>query len=310
MKNKLIIITGPTAVGKTALSVKLAKRINGEIISADSMQIYKGMDIGTAKVTSSEADGIKHYLVDVLEPTQDFNVFEFKKMAKEACDTINAKGKIPIVAGGTGFYIRALLYDADFEETGDIGIRKRLEKEAHIHGGEMLFDRLKEVDPEYSLTVHPNNLKRVIRALEYFEQTGERFSEYNRRLGKKESPYDFHYYVLTDDREVMYSNIDKRVDKMITQGLVDEVKNLLEKGISPRNTSMQAIGYKEITEYLENRCTLDEAVASIKQNTRHYAKRQLTWFRKEKAVCFIDKRDFDRDDEKILDHMIGEIYNG
>ncbi len=307
MKNKLIIITGPTAVGKTALSIKLAKKINGEIISADSMQIYKGMDIGTAKVTPEETEGIRHYLVDVLEPTQDFNVFEFQRMAKEAVDTITGNGKIPIVAGGTGFYIRALLYDAEFEEMGDIGIRKRLEKEAHIHGKEALYERLKNVDPEYAISVHPNNVKRVIRALEYIEQTDEKFSEYNKRLGEKESPYDFSYFVLTDDRDVMYSNIDKRVDRMMEDGLVDEVRSLLDMGISPKNTSMQAIGYKEITDHLEGLCTIEEAVDKIKQNTRHYAKRQLTWFRKEKTVTFIDKRDFGRDNDRILEYIMEEI---
>ena len=307
MKDKLIIITGPTAVGKTALSIKLAQKINGEIISADSMQIYKGMDIGTAKVTPEEAEGIKHYLVDVLEPTQDFNVFEFQRMAKEAVRTITSKGKTPIVAGGTGFYIRALLYDADFEEMGDIGIRKRLEKEASFHGKEAIYEKLKKLDPEYADSVHPNNVKRVIRALEYIEQTNEKFSEYNKRLGEKESPFDFNYFVLMDDRDIMYSNIDKRVDKMIEDGLVDEVRSLLDKGISPKNTSMQAIGYKEITDHLEGLCTLEEAVEKIKQNTRHYAKRQLTWFRKEKTVTFIDKRDFDRDNDRILEYIMEEI---
>ena len=309
MKDKLVIITGPTAVGKTALSVKLAKRISAEIISADSMQVYKGMNIGTAKVTEEEKGGVTHHLIDIIEPSADFNVYEFKKYATRAAEDIVSRGKIPIVAGGTGFYIRALLYDAEFEELDESGIRKELEYEALKKGKLYMHEKLSKIDPEYAKSVHPNNQKRVIRAIEYYMETGERFSDYNKRLAQKESPYDFKYFVLTDDRETMYANIEKRVDMMIKNGLEAEVRRLLDSGIDIGCTSMQAIGYREMTEYINGLLSFDEAVSKIKTNTRHYAKRQLTWFRGEKDAVMIDKRDFGHDDDKILEYIAGEIDN-
>ncbi|MCR4989900.1 MAG: tRNA (adenosine(37)-N6)-dimethylallyltransferase MiaA [Lachnospiraceae bacterium] len=307
MKNKLIIITGPTAVGKSDLSVKLAKRINGEIISADSMQVYKGMDIGTAKITKEKMQGVLHHLIDICDPSFDYNVYEFKKNAENAVLDIYKNGHIPIICGGTGFYIQSLLYDIDFEIEEDDGVRKKLEDMAQTPQGIIkLHELLKEKDPEYADTVHPNNVKRVIRALEYIEHTGNLFSEHNREQRNKESKYDFKYFVLTDDRDVMYERIDKRVELMMDEGLLDEVKTLKDSGIDKNCNSMQAIGYKQLLSYLDGNVSLDKAVSDIKQETRHYAKRQLTWFRREKEIIFIDKRDYDHDDEKILDHIIGE----
>lgn len=308
-KRKLIVLTGPTAVGKTEISVELAKRIDGEIISADSMQVYKYMDIGSAKITPDEMGGIKHYLIDVLEPVEDFNVYRFKCLAKECLEEIYSKNKIPIVVGGTGFYIQALLYDIDFVEGEDTNseYRKSLESLALEKGAEYLHDMLKSVDAVSAEAIHCNNVKRVIRALEYYHDTNEKISEHNLNQRQKESPYDFRYFVLNDDRDVIYERIDKRVDLMMEKGLLNEVRSLKERGYSKDNISMQGLGYKEILSYFNGEYDLEEAVRIIKRDTRHFAKRQLTWFRREKDVIFINKNEFDRDNDKIINHIISFI---
>lgn len=304
----LIVLTGPTAVGKTSLSIELARRINGEIISADSIQIYKYMDIGSAKVTPEEMDGVKHYLIDMLDPSEAFNVAEFQRYAKEAMKEIYAKGKIPIIAGGTGFYIQALLYDINFNSEADNSeTRKRFEKLYEEIGAEKLHEKLREVDPESADAIHYNNVKRVIRALEYFYDTGEKISAHNETEREKESPYNFLYYVLNTDRDVLYERIDRRVDLMIEQGLVDEVKKLLEMGYDKSLVSMQGLGYKEIVAYLEGETDLDEAVRIIKRDTRHFAKRQLTWFRREREVRWLNLPDFNNSKEAILDHILADM---
>lgn len=304
-KKPLIILTGPTAVGKTKSSIGLAKAVNGEIISADSMQIYKHMDIGSAKIRPQEMEGIPHYLVDVLEPDEEFNVVRFQKMAKKAMEHIYAKGKIPIVVGGTGFYIQALLYDIDFTDNEeDNTYRKELEKLAEEKGCEYLHKELRKIDPKSADEIHANNIKRVIRALEFFHQTGQKISEHNEKERAKESPYIFRYFVLTDDREVLYDRINRRVDVMLEEGLVQEVMSLKEKGYTRDMVSMQGLGYKEILSYLDGECTLEEAIYILKRDTRHFAKRQLTWFRRERDVTWVDKRQFDRDENRILDYMI------
>ena len=304
MKN-LVVITGPTAVGKTDISIKLAKEINGEIISADSIQVYKGLDIGSAKITEDEMDGVKHYLIDVLEPTDDFDIYTFKQMAEEAIEEIYAKGKAPIIVGGTGFYIQSVLYDVDFEETEvDMEYRKELEELAKINGNKYVHEMLEEVDPEYAAGIHPNNLKRVIRALEFYHENNIPLSKHNAEQKENESPYNFAYYVLNDDRDVLYDRINKRVDLMFDKGLVDEVKGL---GLNNTNQSMQGIGYKEVLDYLNGNLSLEETKELIKKNTRHFAKRQLTWFRREKVVQMIDYRDFDRDVDKVLAFMLKDL---
>ncbi len=304
MKN-LVVITGPTAVGKTDISIKLAKEINGEIISADSIQVYKGLDIGSAKITEDEMDGVKHYLIDVLEPTDDFDIYTFKQMAEDAIEKIYSKGKVPIIVGGTGFYIQSVLYDVDFEETEvDMEYRKELEELAKKNGNEYVHKMLEEVDPEYAAGIHPNNLKRVIRALEFYHENNIPLSEHNAEQKENESPYNFAYYVLNDDRDVLYDRINKRVDLMFEKGLVDEVKGL---GLDKANQSMQGIGYKEVLDYLNGDLSLEETKELIKKNTRHFAKRQLTWFRHEKVVQMIDYRDFDRDVDKVFAFMLKDL---
>lgn len=308
MKKPLIIITGPTAVGKTELSIRLAKEINGEIISADSMQVYRGMDVGTAKITPDEMGGIRHYLIDILDPKEEFNVVKFKTYAKEAMDEIYSKGKIPIVVGGTGFYIQALLYDVDFEDSKeDPEYRKQLEDLAKTHGNDYLHDRLKEVDPESADAIHPNNVKKVIRALEYFKETGQKISDHNKEQRQKESPYNFCYFVLNDDRKNLYERINKRVDIMVEDGLVDEVRGLLDEGCTKDMISMQGLGYKEIIAYLEGEVSLEEAIYTLKRDTRHFAKRQITWFKRENDVIWIDKNKLQYNEDLILDKILEEI---
>lgn len=304
----LVIITGPTAVGKTALSVKLAKQLNGEIISADSMQVYRYMDIGSAKVTREEMDGVPHHLIDVLDPREEFNVVTFQRMAREALQGIYARGHLPIIAGGTGFYIQALLYDIDFTETDeDTSFRKELEEKAETEGSGVLHRMLAEVDPESAAAIHANNVKRVIRALEFYKQTGTRISAHNERERQKKSPYQFFYYVLTTDRPVLYERIDRRVDLMMEQGLVEEVRQLKEMGCTRELVSMQGLGYKEILAYLDGEASLEEAVYILKRDTRHFAKRQLTWFKRERDVRWLNLPEFDNDREQVLAHIINEI---
>lgn len=288
-KKPLIILTGPTAVGKTALSIELAKAVNGEMISADSMQVYRTLDIGTAKIRPEEMQGIPHYLIDVLEPTEDFNVFRFQQMAKAALEEIYAKGKIPIVVGGTGFYIQALLYDITFEETEESPYRKELEQYAEKNGAHALHERLKEIDPVSYQEIHENNVKRVIRALEFYHDTGYPISTHNALERQKESPYNFAYFVLNDDRQKLYNRIELRIDQMLEEGLVEEVRSSLAAGCKKEMVSMQGLGYKEIIPYLEGSCSLEDAVYILKRDTRHFAKRQLTWFRRERDVIWVDK---------------------
>ena len=308
MKRPLIILTGPTAVGKTKASIGLAKALNGEIISADSMQVYKYMDIGSAKIRPDEMQGVKHYLIDELEPDEEFHVVRFQQMAKKAMEEIYAKGKIPIVVGGTGFYIQALLYDIDFTESNeDSEYRQELERLASEKGAEYIHDMLRTVDSVSADSIHANNIKRVIRALEFYHQTGEKISDHNEQERAKESPYDFCYFVLNDDRVRLYERINLRIDQMLEEGLVEEVRNLKEKGYTRDMVSMQGLGYKEILDYLNGECPLEEAIYILKRDTRHFAKRQLTWFRRERDVIWIDKQTYTYDEEKILEAMLESI---
>lgn len=310
MKKPLIILTGPTAVGKTELSIRLAREINGEIISADSMQVYKYMDIGTAKISQKEMQGIRHYLIDELEPDEEFNVVKFKECACNYMEKIYAKGKIPILAGGTGFYIQAVLYGIDFKDNKeDTSYRQQLEEIYKKEGAVFLHNRLLEIDPLSAAAIHPNNVKRVIRALEYYNQTGSRISEHNEEQRNKESPYNFCYFVLNDDRSVLYDRINRRVELMMENGLVREVEYLLKKGCTTDMVSMQGLGYKEIAAYLAGECSLQEAVYTIKRDTRHFAKRQLTWFKREKEVIWIQKNQYNNDENKILDAVIDIIIS-
>lgn len=307
-KKPLIILTGPTAVGKTKASIGLAKAIGGEIISADSMQVYRHMDIGSAKITKEEMADVPHYLIDVLEPEEEFHVVRFQQMAKAAMTDIYSRGKIPIIVGGTGFYIQALLYDIDFTENEGYSVyREKLEALAKEKGAAYLHGQLAMVDPKSAEEIHANNIKRVIRALEFYHQTGQKISEHNERERQKESPYQFCYFVLNDRRECLYERIDQRVDQMIRNGLVQEVQTLKERGCTKQMVSMQGLGYKEIFSYLEGDCSLEEAVYIIKRDTRHFAKRQLTWFKRERDVIWVQKDELNYDDEKLLQNLLESI---
>lgn len=305
MKKPLVVLTGPTAVGKTLASIGLAKAIGGEIISADSMQVYKHMDIGSAKIRQEEMEGVPHFLVDELEPWEEFHVVRFQQMAKAALENIYARRHIPIVVGGTGFYIQALLYDIDFSENdGDTSYRRELEAIAGRQGGQALHEMLEAVDPDAAKQIHANNVKRLIRALEFFHQTGEQISKHNERERQKDSPYQFVYFVLNDDRRRLYERIDERVDRMLADGLVDEVAALRDMGCTRDMVSMQGLGYKEILAYLEGEFSLEEAVYRIKRDTRHFAKRQITWSKRERDVIRINKDEYGYDEDKILCDMI------
>lgn len=305
LKKPLIVLTGPTAAGKTELSIALAKKLNGAIISADSMQVYKYMNIGSAKIRPEEMQGVCHYLVDVLDPREEFHVARFQQMAKEAMDEIYRNGQLPIVVGGTGFYIQALLKDIDFDESsGELPCRKELEETARREGGAVLYERLKQVDPESAEAIHPNNVKRVIRALEFYQETGQPISLHNKEQKEKQPPYTYAYFVLNDDRARLYERIDRRVDRMVEQGLVEEVRWLKEHGYDRSLVSMQGLGYKELFPYLDGTCSLEEAVEIIKRDTRHFAKRQITWFKREPDVIWLNQQEFGYDKEKILKRML------
>ena len=303
MKNKMIIIAGPTASGKSEAGVRLAGRMNGSIISADSMQVYRGMDIGSAKITKEEMQGIPHELIDVADPHEEWNVVRFQKEAKEAEERIRKSGRLPILVGGTGFYIQALLYDIDFTETRkDFGFRTMLEEKAGREGPESLYRLLQERDPESAAAIHPNNIKRVIRALAFSRETGEKISDHNKEQKSRPAAYDAVYFVLTMDRDRLYRRIDLRVDRMMEEGLLDEVKRLRKEGFTSHDVSMQGLGYKQLLQYLDGEGTLEDAVSQIKLQTRHFAKRQLTWFRREKNVVWVNRDEFDSADD-MLDAM-------
>lgn len=307
-KKPLVILTGPTAVGKTALSIKLASEIGGEIISADSMQVYRQMDIGSAKIKPEEMGGIPHHLIDILEPEEEFNVCLFEKLALEAMEQIYERGHIPVVVGGTGFYIQALLYQIVFtEEETDTAYRDKLWQLGEEKGNHYLHELLRKVDPESAEEIHENNRKRVIRALEFYENCGKPISTHNKEQRQKTSAYNSCYFVLTDDRKKLYERIESRVDQMLSKGLVDEVRTLKERGCNASMVSMQGLGYKEILEYLDGRCSLLEAVEKIKKETRHFAKRQLTWFRREKDVIWIDKQAFAYDEDAVLSCILENL---
>lgn len=289
MQKPLIVIAGPTACGKTKTAIALAKQINGEIISADSMQVYKYMDIGTAKPTKEEMNGVPHYLIDEFYPNEEFNVMIFQKKAKEYIEEIYTKNKIPIVVGGTGFYINALVNDNNFMSTNaDNSYRKKLTALAEQQGNEVLFELLQKVDPESAAVIHSNNVKRVIRAIEFYYQTGQTISSHNKEEKQKQTPYQLAFVILNMDRKKLYDRIDVRVDLMIKAGLIEEVQYLLKKGYSRNLVSMQGLGYKEIVSYLMEETTLENAVYELKKNTRHFAKRQLTWFRRQTEGIWLD----------------------
>ncbi len=307
-KPPLIIVTGPTAVGKTALSVELALRVGGEIISADSMQVYRGMDIGTAKVREEEKKGVPHYLIDILDPDEEFNVTIFKQMAEECIADILSRGKIPIIAGGTGFYIQSVLYDVeftDFDEEKRAEIKAMLEDTLEQKGIDFMYEKLQEVDPEYAEVIHKNNIRRVLHGLEFNILTGGKLSEHNEEQRERTSPYNFLYCVLNDDRAKVYGRINSRVDDMLREGLADEVRALLAKGYSRDLPSMLGLGYKEMADYLSGDCTCEAAVELIKRDTRHFAKKQLTWFKREKDTMEVNRMKYE-----TVDDMLNLIISG
>ena len=301
-KPPLIILSGATAVGKTDLSIRLAKKIDGDIISADSMQVYKGFDIGTAKIRKEEMQGVRHYLIDELEPDEEFSVFEFQKRALAHIRHILEQGRIPIIAGGTGFYIQSVLYEIEFTSSEtDTQYRTELEQLAREQGAQALHRLLEQADPEAAQQIHANNIKRTIRALEYHRETGQRISLHNEMQRSRQPAFNAAYFVLNRDRSAIYNRIDKRVDIMLEEGLVQEVRSLLERGVSPDSLAMQGLGYKEIVRYLNGELTCEETADLIKKSTRHFAKRQLTWFRREKDVIWMNYEDYPSEDAMLAE---------
>jgi tRNA dimethylallyltransferase len=311
-KPKIVILIGPTAVGKTDISFAIAKELSGEIISADSAQVYKYMDIGTAKISSEEMQSIKHYMIDEVNPDQSFSVAQFRDRADKYIHEITSKGKLPIIAGGTGLYINSLLHNFDFTKSvGDEDFRQNMQEIADNKGNEFLYEKLKDIDPESYKRLHPNDVRRVIRALEVYEFTGKTISHFQEESKKLPPRYHSAYIGLTMDRQKLYDRINLRVDKMIEKGLIEEVKGLLEMGYSRDLVSMQALGYKEIVQYLEGEISLDEALFILKRDSRHYAKRQLTWFRRDEAIKWFNVDEYqDREIlvKNIINYIAGKIY--
>ncbi len=305
MNNKIIVLVGPTAVGKTYVSVELAKKLNTEILSADSMQIYKEMNIGTAKVTEDEKQGVKHHMIDIINPDETFSVSDFKSMAENIIDNILLDNKIPIIVGGSGLYVNSLIYNLDFGKAkSDTKIRDYYTSLYNEHGEDFLYEMLKKIDPESAEKIHKNNVKRVIRALEVFEISGEKFSELNTDIRKYSEKYDCILIGLNMDRKILYDRINKRVDKMVSDGLIEEVESLVNKGYNKNLVSMQGIGYKEIIDYIEGKTNLEEAIDILKRNTRRFAKRQFTWFLRDPQVNWFDVETPDK-----IDLVINNIYN-
>lgn len=288
MKKKLVVIVGPTAVGKTALSIKLCRKYNGEVISGDSMQVYKGLDIGTAKVSKAEREGVPHHLIDIKDPSEPFSVAEFKERCEPLIEQINAAGRLPFLVGGTGLYVNAVTKGYQLETLPvDEAYRKQLEAFAETYGKEALHERLREADARSAELIHPNNVRRVIRALEVTKVTGMPFSAQQQDERRLDSPYELTYIGLTMERELLYKRINQRVDQMITDGLIEEARRLYDTGLRS-GQAVQAIGYKELFAYFDGDCPLDEAIETLKQNSRRYAKRQLTWFRNKLEASWFD----------------------
>jgi tRNA dimethylallyltransferase len=300
LKPEVYVIGGPTASGKSKLAVELAKKINGEIISADSMQIYKEMNIGTAKITKEEMQGIKHYLIDIVSPNERYSVSNFKNDAELAIEEILKKGKTPIIVGGTGLYIDSLIYGIEFQdEEIDTEYREKLNKIAENEGLEKLYNKAKEIDPEAMKKISINDKKRIIRVLEIYHKTGKTKTKQEIESRKKELKYNFKVFAIDMDREKLYSRIEKRVDMMVDEGLIGEVKGILEK-YNQFPTAMQGLGYKETVEYLQNKISKEEMIEKIKKKTRHYAKRQLTWFRKNKTTIWLDGEKEPEENVKLI----------
>lgn len=306
-KIPLIVVAGPTASGKTSLAIDIAKAVNGEIVSADSMQIYKYMDIGTAKATSEERALCPHHLIDIVEPDCDFSVADYTKLAHKTIADITARGKVPVMCGGTGLYIDSVVKDVEFGELpNDYGLREELSELAKKEGPQKLIDILREFDPVSAERLHPNNLKRVIRAIEFYKTSGVPISEHQELTKQKESRYNALIFMIDHDREILYDRINRRVDIMLDEGLADEVKSLLNMGYDEKLNSMQGIGYKEMISHFKGEITLDEAVNLIKQNSRRYAKRQLTWFRRNDRIKLLSPSDA----SDMAIKIIKETFNG
>lgn len=306
-KRPFIILTGPTAVGKTKLSVLLAKAVGGEIISADSMQVYEYMDIGSAKIKREEMQGVPHFMIDILKPWEPFNVTVFQNLAKQYMEEIYERGHIPILVGGTGFYIQSVLYDIDFMENTEDGLRRTLEALSKEKGASYMHGLLQKVDPKAAEKIHKNNVKRVIRALEFYQQTGRKISQHNEEERSRQAAYNACYFVLNENRDTLYARIDERVEQMVKDGLLEEVRQLRDMGCTKDMVSMQGLGYKEMFDCLEKTVSMEEAVRIIKRDTRHFAKRQLTWFQRERDVIWVEKETFSGNQDAILAFLLKQI---